>query len=165
MVIFYVHNRVVIFWYPQQYVPTKDCVAGTSCARGLGLCPRDLLCSWPWLCLEGLTLLVKLYLFITPTTPFFCQTQPLLLGQPNAALTIGAVTHNPNYWGSWIQLYLSGHRHASLSIGAKNKSGIAVRVAATVTITSNFKIPCELFILLLEQNIETISNVLYLVPF
>ncbi len=58
-----------------------------------------------------------------------------------------------------------GHLHATLTIGAKSKGSIAVRVAATVTMTSNFRIPSESFILLFEAKIEPISAVLNLVPF
>ncbi len=56
--LFYVHDRAVIFWYPRQYAPTVDCMAGTCCACGLGFCPWYSLRSWLWLCLGGLTVLV-----------------------------------------------------------------------------------------------------------
>ncbi len=64
--LFYVHDCVVIFWYPQQYVPILDCMVGTHCARGLGLCLRDLLHSWPLALPSGLAVLVtSVFLFGT----------------------------------------------------------------------------------------------------
>jgi hypothetical protein len=56
--VFFVHDHVVIFWYPWQYVPTVDCMAETHCACGLvGFVLGDLLSSWPQALLLGLALL------------------------------------------------------------------------------------------------------------
>ena len=116
-------DRVVSFWYPWQYVPTMELAAllalgfvlGTCCAHGLGLPPRDSLRLRPGalplrltvllaLALPlGLAALVKHFLFITPTTQPPCETQPYLLGQPDATLTIGAAERNPNYRGNCVQ--------------------------------------------------------------
>ncbi len=45
--LFYVHYRMIIFWYPRQYVPTVDCVAGTrylsSWPQALHLLPANIL--------------------------------------------------------------------------------------------------------------------------
>ncbi len=83
------NDRVVIFWYKQQYVPTVELAAlvalgfalGTPCTRGLGLRPQDSLCSWNFISL----------LHQLPNPPAECN------------LTIGAAKCNPNYQGSQTQ--------------------------------------------------------------
>ncbi len=59
-ILFHVHDCVVIFWYPRQYVPTVDCVAGTCCASGLGFALGDSLRLWPQALPLGLASLVAL---------------------------------------------------------------------------------------------------------
>ncbi len=113
-VTFYVHDPVVIFWCPRQYAPTMELdvlvalgfALGTRWACGLGLCPRDLLCSWPRPSLLGLAALVDLGFALGicfAHEAFFLYYTNYPTPLPNATLSIGAAAHNPNYWGSRMQ--------------------------------------------------------------